>query len=425
MRILIISFFFPPYNAIGAVRVGKEAKYLAALGHEVRVITASDQTLPKTLPLEIPEECVRRTSWFNVNKIVEFIFNRKKVAATGYSASVQKYGLLRKLAYLYKVVVNLPDGQIGWYPYAVAEGGRVIKTWQPDVIYASAMPVTSLLVAKRLSKKHQIPWVAEMRDLWMDNPYLDYYPRWRGWYELRLEKKVMSTASGMVTISQPLVDTLEKKYQCPVCLVTNGFDPDDFAKTVPERVQDNDVLHIVYTGMIYLGKRDPSPLFEAIAALGDLKQSIKVSFYGRYLTAVSALAHEFGVASQVEVHMPVAYNEALLLQQQADLLLLLLWNDPKEKGSFTGKVFEYLGAKRPVLILGPSDNVASELVTSRQAGVVFDSMGTPLVEQLRQWVLLKQSGQDLPALPEGVGAGYTRQEQTEILSSFLGKVVNS
>ncbi|MBT7443135.1 MAG: hypothetical protein HN790_04135, partial [Methylococcales bacterium] len=89
------------------------------------------------------------------------------------------------------------------------------------------------------------------------------------------------------------------------------------------------------------------------------------------------------------------------------------------------KVFEYLGAKRPVLILGPSDNVASELVTSRQAGVVFDSMGTPLVEQLRQWVLLKQSGQDLPALPEGVGAGYTRQEQTEILSSFLGKVVNS
>ena len=37
-RILIISYYFAPQNAIGAVRPTKLAKYLARMGHEVTVL---------------------------------------------------------------------------------------------------------------------------------------------------------------------------------------------------------------------------------------------------------------------------------------------------------------------------------------------------------------------------------------------------
>src|SRR5262249_6167048 len=63
MRILILSCFFPPYNTIGAVRVGKTAKYLVQFGHDVRVIAARDLAFPRSLPLEIAPERVCYTNW--------------------------------------------------------------------------------------------------------------------------------------------------------------------------------------------------------------------------------------------------------------------------------------------------------------------------------------------------------------------------
>ncbi|MFX9604597.1 hypothetical protein ABTP42_19610, partial [Acinetobacter baumannii] len=63
MKILLVTYYFPPYNAMGAVRTGKTAKFLEALGHEVRVISAIDQPLAQSLTTEIPEEHVHRTKW--------------------------------------------------------------------------------------------------------------------------------------------------------------------------------------------------------------------------------------------------------------------------------------------------------------------------------------------------------------------------
>jgi len=186
MRVLVVSYFFPPFNAIGAVRLGKMVKYLRQLGHEVKVLTAQRQSLQATLPLETPKDEIASTPWINVNAPVELLLGgRERVAKVGYSARTGGSRVARTLGEWYKHLINFPDGQVGWYPYAVAEGRRVLLNWRPDIIYASAMPVTALLAAHALSKRSGVPWVAELRDLWTDNPYRDL-PGWRRALETRL-----------------------------------------------------------------------------------------------------------------------------------------------------------------------------------------------------------------------------------------------
>src|SRR5204863_330570 len=70
MKVLIVSFAFPPSNVIGAVRVGKLARYLDRRGHDVRVLT-TDLVEDRSLPLEIARERVfyteyrRRRQWLD------------------------------------------------------------------------------------------------------------------------------------------------------------------------------------------------------------------------------------------------------------------------------------------------------------------------------------------------------------------------
>lgn len=50
-------------------------------------------------------------------------------------------------------------------------------------------------------------------------------------------------------------------------------------------------------------------------------------------------------------------------------MLLLKWEDPRERGIYTGKVFEYLAARRPILATGGTDDVVKELLNETSAGI--------------------------------------------------------
>jgi glycosyltransferase involved in cell wall biosynthesis len=235
MRILLISFYFPPYNNIGSVRVGKLAKYFTQLGHEVRVITACDSLFPKALTLEIPEENVRYTKWVNVRRPAEIIAGRSvgNGAADTNSYAAPRRSLSSWLWSLYRSLLYVPDMQIGWYPYARRAAADVTREWQPDLIYASAVPHTALLVASSLSRKLKIPWFAELRDLWVDNHFYSFKGL-RRYLEIKLERRVLGSAAGIITVSEPLAETLRLKFKQPVLVATNGFDPCDFpAPAIP------------------------------------------------------------------------------------------------------------------------------------------------------------------------------------------------
>lgn len=422
MRVLFISYFFPPYNAIGAVRLGKLAKFFHAFGHDVRVVTARDQPLQPTLPLEIPAERVHATSWVNVNRPAELaVGGRSRVAAQGFQVrgGGRLSGIVKAAGAQYKLLTNLPDGQIGWAPFALREATALVERWRPDVIYASGLPWTSLVVADRLSRRTGVPWVAEFRDLWIDSP-LDESPRWRRGLELRMARRVMASASGFVTVGDTLATALSARFPVPGEVVLNGYDGEDYdlpAGTTPP----GGTLRIVYTGMIYEGKRDPSPLFEALRLLGPLGERVRVSFYGKYLDVARRLAATHGVEHLVEVHDQVGYREALRLQAEADLLLLLLWDNPGDRGTWTGKVFEYLGARRPIVVVGPEDFTVSRVVRERGIGVA-STRPDRLAERLREWIAEKERT-GIPATPPEAAVGFSREEQSRRLEGFLQRVL--
>lgn len=430
MRILLVSYSFPPFNEMGSVRPGKTAKYLIKLGHDVRVITAANQLPPPTLPLEIPSETIAYTQWLDVNKPAAVGSRLLRIGRKGASKGFQDrqhsesrvQRALRKVDSIYRVFLNLPDGQIGWLPYALGIGARIIDEWRPDVIYATAPSYTSLLVGRSLSRKYGIPWVAELRDLWADNPYYDH-PKWRKRIEQWLEKTVLSTAAGLVTVTQPMGAMLGAKYAKPIVVIPNGFDPADYPPE-SQLLPQGHAVRILYTGTIYEGKRDPSPLFQAARLLGSRALKIRVAFFGRKLQAVMRLARLHGVEDIVSIHDPVPYKESLRIQCEADILLLLLWNDPKDQGVCPGKVYEYIGARRPILAIGPADNVAAELIRERWAGIVLQDPAQ-IADQLQGWIHQKQETGVIPVLHQDVGAGLSREEQTREIEGFLRALVAS
>jgi glycosyltransferase involved in cell wall biosynthesis len=419
MKIFVVSFCFPPYNTIGAVRVSKIAKYLMLAGHKVRVVTARDQPAGQSLPVEVPGEQVQYTSWINVNAPVEKILGgRKRIASRGFEVSSTAGGkALSSLGELYKTLVHIPDAQVGWGTFAYRAAVQMIGRSPPDLLFASGPPWTSLVVAGRLSRHYRIPWIADLRDLWAGTSY-GAGPAWRRVIDRKLEGRVLSTAAGLVTVSDPLAAILRARYGLPVQVVTNGCDLADYPPTVD---RGDGTLEIVYTGMVYPGKRDPTPLFLALQRLGEAGSRIRVRFFGRYLESVRASAMALGVSDHVEISDSIGYTDSLRMQVNADVLLLLLGEGSEEAGVYSGKLFEYIGARREILLVGPRNSVASSLIERFGLGVVTKDPAQ-IADYLVECLERKSRGR-LPSIDSMAAELYSRESQTNILIDFMREVL--
>ena len=438
MRILIVSGYFPPFAPMSGVRAGKLAKYLLGRGHDVRVLCAKNLPYPPLLPLEIPENKVCYADWLDVNalpKRVASFRNRHRGTPAGAenggksSSSPDnerptggRSGLalvLDRLRVLYTDATNWPDAQIGWLPYAVSDGSKLLKEWRADLIYATAPPLTGLLVARRLARRFDIPWIAEFRDLWVDHPYYDA-PTWRRLLERMQERRILDSAGGLVTVSDPWREILETRFHKPAITVLNGFDPDDYPSQ-PAEIGKTQSISILYTGTLYPGRRDPTPLFNAVARLGDRASAIRMQFYGADPASVMQLAEKAGVTAQVEVSPPVGYRRVVELQRAADILLMLRWSDPSELGVVPGKLFEYIGARRPILCLGFDQGAVPDIIRSRNLGVISENPDE-IAAALRGWLDQKRTDGQIEPMPIDARAGLSRSDQFEILETFMERM---
>ncbi|WP_428248608.1 glycosyltransferase [Ferrovibrio sp.] len=418
MKILLISFAFPPYNASGSVRAGLLAEYLLARGHDVRVLTAHDPGYPATMASSFPPERVVATGWLNV--FAPHALLRRARGGTGGSQSTTRTGLRQMLINLAKGLIGVPDGQIGWYPAAIRAGRKILRGWQPDLIYSTALPFTDHLIGHRLSQHIGARWVAEYRDLFTENPYGNT-PDWRQGFDGYVERRVLAPATACVTVSALLAESLERRYGKRTAVVMNGYDPTGYASIQPTPELDPRNLSILYTGIIYPGRRDPTNLFAALALLSPAERAaVKVYFYGQELRGVEDAARQQGVADCVIIRPPVPLRQAQMLQANADILLLLLWNDPRERGVFTGKLFEYAGAGRPILTLGCEDGVAADLIRERGLGKVLNEPQA-IAMQLRQWLADKAAGGISPP-PIEAKMGLSRAAQFDVLMRFLSEI---
>jgi len=288
--------------------------------------------------------------------------------------SRELYGYVRPfLRFLYRhylEITHYPDKERNWKLFAVNAGKEVLQNEHVEAMISSSSPVTAHLIANELKDKYDIPWVADFRDLWTQNHSYPY-SRLRKMFERRLEVKTLSRADALVTTSQPWAEKLKMLHKKEAHTITNGFDPDMVSDG---KVDLTSSFTITYTGQVYTRKQNPSRL---LSALKDLiieraldPKDIRVRFYGPLSEQLEKETVEYGLSGIVKQYGIIPRQDSFARQRESQLLLLLNWDDSRERGVYTGKVFEYLAAQRPILATGGFGNdVVEALLEETNSGV--------------------------------------------------------
>jgi len=415
LKILLISYYFPPYNTVGAVRPGKLAKYLHRQGHTVHVISSHEPPFVKGLPLEIPEAQVHEARGWSVNAPIQWLLGgRKKVAREGYMQSGSRGGWLQRIGAWYKTLLHWPDAEIGWVGSATALGRQVLASTDFDLIYVTSPSFSALRVGHNLAAGTGIPWVAEFRDLWSDNHSYSH-PAWRLYLDRMWEKNLLKSASALVTISSPFAETL-KRFDKPVWEIRNGFDPDDLIDDIPIMETARDTLEIVYTGSVYPEHHDLASFCAGLASFRTQGGKARVNVVGRNVAPLLEAAKTWKVDDWMVFQPTVARRQAISMQRSADVLLLFLWSDGNS-GIYTTKLFEYAGAGRPILAIGPHRcDVGAWIEDANIGAVVSDAQG--IANNLLAWQKSKALTGRLETTPTP-GHDFTRDTQFAKLETAL------
>lgn len=376
-RILIISYYFPPLGSIGHRRPLKFAKYLPYYGWESFVLTVKkgvDKIVEMSLIKEIPEGVsVYRTPSLEPfryrNPLYEKIEPEKKESLIR-SPRMYIFYILKGIRIILSKFM-IPDERIGWLPFAVISGLKIIKSKKIDLIFVTSPPSTSLLIGYLLNKLTKTPLIIDYRDPWTFNPFFAYTSRFRERLENRLEYKVIKNASKGIVISRQMEEVFKNNY-LEFChkftTITNGFDEEDFISCKPERF---DKFTIVYSGTFY-GKRTPLYFLKALKKLNEeneeFRENSQFLFFGDIDKDIERLLLEQGLMDLINSSIGyLPYKENIKYIMGADVLVLII--GAKSKLTVTGKVFDYIAARRPILALVP-DGAASEIIKETGTGVV-------------------------------------------------------
>jgi glycosyltransferase involved in cell wall biosynthesis len=431
-KVLLVSFYFPPGNTIAAVRIGKFAKYLPEFGWEPIILTVNNISLSKTLPLEVAESSVVRTSYYTIsdclfrnlthtqNSLPQHPNAIIKNNRLTWKTIISKMDQLGQPIYTLPVIEKLLFDPLGWYLPAVKAGLDIIRNNDISVILSSYGPSVSHFIAAKLHSQCKIPWVADYRDNWANIYSKHIQPFY--YFDQLWEKNTVKNCSIMVSHSEPLADLLEKAHSKKTIVIPNGFDEEDFENSVPLTTK----FTITYTGHIYPGKRDPAPLFQAIAEArteGRISPGdIEMRFFGLNVDKnIPSSIKKYGVEDFVKLGGNIPYQESLKYQMESTILLLLSWNDPRDSGTVSGKIYEYLGAKRPVLALAYPGGEIDKLLQKSGCGIVKNDV-SGIKSLLIQWLdEFKKTGDIITHYNRhpGIIKKYTRKEQSRALAEVF------
>ena len=325
---------------------------------------------------------------------------------------------------------RMPNVHDTWIPKAVRMGKDIIDSKHIDIIFSSYAPPASHIIAGILAKWSGKPWIADYRDLWIEeHVYKGMWPFTV--LEKYLEKKYIGKYSNMITIvSEPLASVLRKKFAAPVHVIENGYDEDDYKRKFSPYF-NNVKKRIVYTGTIYPGLRDPSPLFAAIDLISKKDNvtnnhpmsDFEILFFGRKEDWLDNLIKKYHVEPWVKYMGRVGKNDALRIQNQADILLFLEWENGSVDGILTGKLFEYLAQRKPILGVGVTAKTSSgALIEEAGLGV---AVGTDIYKIVSIIENFFNTGIPFNINPkEDVITRYTRRNKAKKLLRLMEKCYN-
>lgn len=447
-RVLMAAYYFPPLSGSGVFRSIKFAKYLSLFGWEPTVISTdrppkgwkfSDDSQLK----EIPEgmKVVRIPDGISTGRETSLDSERVQ-AILGFLRSVLRFSpeadrIFARLAKSREGIMQLltfPCGALAWAYDVTQYIEKYVDLDQFEAVYTTSGPASAHLIGFYLKQKYGIPWVADYRDPWTFNPYgADYNPDNVGQrFLFELESVLLRGADCNLTIEDSLTGVYEEQFgleQAKVASITNGYDEEDFSGLqMPHGRIDKFTIN--YSGLLYTQQRSIDPVLRAIQQLRDEKK-IDLSKLRFRIVGVSAqgnleAAGKYGLAQVIESTGYLSHQEALQANVDANLLLLLVGDEPKFKPVYTGKFFEYLRSGRPILALAPKDSAVDRVLRESGHGQAFLSTQIPkiksmILQEYKKW----EQGEGQKPLHSPVIKRFERKTLTGQLAGVLENAKNA
>jgi len=423
-KVLIIGYLHPfTQRQMGSFRLLPLTKYLPTFGWQPIILTAPLKESPD-LQLNILEAPCQ-----DILSFWKRLFGFEPDEDT--SEQVKKQlGAISKMPLIDFIltrvgeIVNYPDSEKKWRAPALETARTFLQHEDVDVMM-SCHPKISHIIANDLKARFHVPWIADLPDLWSQNHNYNYSPV-RKLIDRRLELKTLSKADALTTVSEPWAEKLRTLHQGqPVYTITHGFDTEE-ANDPPAILTAK--FTVTHTGSIYTKRQHPSKVFAALQGLISDRvmnpSDIAVRFYGTKHEWLDKETERYELSSVVKQCGTIPRHTAIEKQKESQLLLLLDWDDPQEKGVYTGKIFEYFGARRPILATGGSDgDVVAQLLNRTNTGMhasTAEDIKKMLKELYREY---KLKGKVVYKGKESETSKHTHREMARKFAEILDSLI--
>jgi hypothetical protein len=280
------------------------------------------------------------------------------------------------------------------------------------------------LIGRGLHRQTNIPWLADFRDPWVNIDYAQHLPitRWARSRHRHLENAVLREATAVSTVSPGTFREFEDRVKGSIYMIPNGYDSEDFQNSI--LYTPRTCVNILHLGSLN-ADRNPVLLWQALSLMrerGLRPDSVKVEFVGSVDAKVRQSVVENGVEGFVEFHSPILHSAVPARLATASLLLLSINDAPRSKDILTGKIFEYLAARRPIVVLGPKDGDAAKLVEGTRSGATFASDDAEKLADYLQLALEQEAHGGIPSTNGDISA-YSREGLARRMDGVLRSMI--
>lgn len=426
-KVLMIAYAFPPTGGPGVQRPAKFAKYLPQFEWTPIVWTAS---LVPGLPIdyslckELPESVGVHTP-----QPVRSVLTAARRSLTAFAGSAIPSAARRVTqAVEWRLAARTneeTDPSTAWARRSLQPLVELVQHEKPHILWSTYSPASNHRMALHLKCRFGLPWVADFRDLWIDDcRYRQPSPANRA-ADARLQQEILEQADVVVGVSPQQTQVLAAHLPAEshkFVTITNGFDPDDFAAAVPSESPQRS-FRIVYTGRLDRVRAhrqliDGLRCFAAeMARIGE-RCTLRIAGH-----AGDWLLNQLRAAPlDLKFDGYLSHPEAIAAMRSADVLLLPMPGGRNAETIISGKVFEYLAAGKPILVVGPKDCECARIINECSTGTAVTFHSAAVSAALRQLHADWRAGQPLPQCPPERLGQFSRLELTERLADIFNEL---
>ncbi len=390
LKVLIITYYWPPAGGPGVQRWLKFVKYLRDFDIEPVVFVPENPHYPLMDPSfesEIPKGIeVIKHPIKEPYRFAKLLSKKKTQTISSGIISDKKQSVLEKFLLWVRGNYFIPDARVGWVKPSVKFLEKYLIDNPVDVIITSGPPHSLHLIGMELKKIIKTPWLADFRDPWTSIGYhkkLNLSKKSQRKHE-KLEARVLQTADHIIVTSPTTEKQFEVITNVHITVITNGFDTE-----IAEEVKLDTKFTVSHIGSL-LTERNPETLWKILSELihenNNFASDLQLQLAGVVSDEVVKSIRSYGLSDYLINIGYISHNQSLDVNKKSQVLLVLEIDSIETRAIIPGKIFEYLAAQRPILALGPKESDIEFIINQTGTGAFFDyNKEAEIKETLLSW----------------------------------------